>query len=156
MRKNEVKEWKTEAGLNARISRVSSKVEDWHCGYVGVPAGHPLFMVDYMDGYTNSGDGLVSRELLYCVHGGITYSGGIGSDGLWYFGFDCAHHGDSIHVQDVGYCTNECEELAIQLADFADKHRKRSLSNFSCSSVKLSISKSAVKAVGISRSLGCR
>jgi hypothetical protein len=64
------------------------------CGYVGVPAEHPLFGKGYQD---------VDADL--DVHGGITYSDlckgelchvpapGM-PDHVWWFGFDCAHAGD--------------------------------------------------------------
>lgn len=37
----------------------------YRCGYVGVPKGHPLYNVAYMDCMSH----------FYC-HGGLTYSGG--------------------------------------------------------------------------------
>lgn len=88
------------------------------CGYVRIPAGHPLHGVGYGDpapsglaehvervrsGPTGKrgaidmlcfalGDGAMSAGLLFNVHGGITYSEQE-DDGYWY-GFDCAHSGD--------------------------------------------------------------
>lgn len=60
------------------------------CGYVGVGKNHPLYGVFY------------DNEEVYnlYVHGGITYaSDGEGqypveSEGVWWFGFDCAHWED--------------------------------------------------------------
>lgn len=71
------------------------------CGYVGVPAGHPLF------GKDNDGDACDYIR----VHGGLTFSGpcadagdearhichvpGPGEpDHVWWLGFDCAHCDD--------------------------------------------------------------
>ena len=59
-------------------------------------------------------------SLLFDVHGGITYSGpsvpGSKPDGLWWFGFDCAHAGDFVAglfpdgaVRDEEFVTRECE-----------------------------------------------
>lgn len=61
------------------------------------------------------------------VHGGVTYSGGndtypIEDSGLWWFGFDCGHFGDSPEVQDLNYVVKECESMAKQLKDFSINH----------------------------------
>lgn len=118
-------------------------VRGYRCGYVGVPKGHPLYNVAYMDCMSH----------FYC-HGGLTYSGGgenssypISSD-LWWFGFDCSHcedepdwnsvlkafpdQSDKIYQQKIlsdicslggeirttEYVGNECKELAEQLANY--------------------------------------
>lgn len=115
----------------------------YRCGYVGVPKGHPLYNVAYMDCMSH----------FYC-HGGLTYSGGgenssypISSD-LGWFGFDCSHcedepdwnsvlkafpdQSDKIYQQKIlsdicslggeirttEYVGNECKELAEQLANY--------------------------------------
>ena len=80
---------------------------------------------------------LVAIVLLLECHGGITYAGGgndypMDSDGLWWFGFDCAHPGDLVpyysHLfnfenvpvyRDVGFVTNVVNGMAEQLADYA-------------------------------------
>ena len=92
------------------------------CGYVGVDKDHPLYKVDYQshcaflksrweEAKTGAigGRGIiplvcwdgetVSPEIVFDVHGGITYSRGaidypVDSD-LWWFGYDCAHAGDA-------------------------------------------------------------
>jgi|SRR5690349_268965 len=99
------------------------------CGYVGVPPGHPAY------GYAYSGID-EADEVDECirhirVHGGLTFSGsrpdGV-EDGLWYFGFDCAHYGDKSYFsaplagamkgllqgeyRDVTYVMDECADLA--------------------------------------------
>lgn len=63
------------------------------CGYVAVPPGHPLHGKHY--------DAVEAPESSPGVHGGLTYSGDrapsdpdAGPD--WWFGFDCAHHGDLV------------------------------------------------------------
>lgn len=66
-----------------------------------------------------------SLDIVIDVHGGLTYSGT--SDGYpvklsepgWWFGYDCAHSGDT-HTggQSNWYCRKQCEDLAKQLAAF--------------------------------------
>ena len=56
------------------------------CGYVGVDKSNPLWGKDYTY--------LEDIE----VYGGLTFSGqldNLGQGDLWFFGFDCAHIGDS-------------------------------------------------------------
>lgn len=94
------------------------------CGYVGVDKTHPLYDADY----TEVAD--------FEVHGGLTFSNNIGSDNLWYFGYDCSHLDDACdidaiqdtqlreimrtieqvgEVRSLEYCINECKSLAEQL-----------------------------------------
>ncbi|RSE90771.1 hypothetical protein [Achromobacter aegrifaciens] len=115
------KDWTTEAGLRA----VVIWVRDSHrCGYVGVPAGHPLFGIQYSQPCVAlmrpaedetigkrsplallcaAGDEhrMQAPEIVFDVHGGITYSNGTADypvpSALWWFGFDCAHSGDRSH-----------------------------------------------------------
>ncbi len=94
-------QWPDEAtGLACLMVRPSHG--GW-CGYVGVPAGHPLHGVDY---------GTVHDRLPdLSVHGGLTFSNdcdpedhsepkvchipGPGEpDDVWWLGFDCVHAGD--------------------------------------------------------------
>jgi hypothetical protein len=66
-----------------------------------------------------------SLDVIIDVHGGLTYSGyGAGypitlDEECWWFGYDCAHHGDD-HTggQPNWYCRDQCERLADQLAVF--------------------------------------
>lgn len=127
-----MKDWITAAGLRAVVVMNDAA---HHCGYVGVPAGHPLHASDYNDPHpalqeTETGSPQ-SPDLFFRVHGGLTYSGGLSdypstSDGLWWFGYDCAHYGDMPFGQtgpggvfrDLDYCVIECESLAEQLAGF--------------------------------------
>lgn len=87
------------------------------CGYVGVPKGHPLFGKDY--------NHLEGTKII--VHGGLTYAKdqapGSNKKGLWWFGFDCAHHQDLIPrmmgnkgvYRNLEYVTSEVKNLAEQL-----------------------------------------
>lgn len=108
-------------GLSILIKRAS-----WSghlCGYVGVPASHPLFEQEYNSkirvppsvydrpidqekvGIFNillasmRPQSEIERQieitLAFDVHGGITFSGRWPSHpDFWFFGFDCAHSGD--------------------------------------------------------------
>mgnify|MGYP007046951480 CR=1 FL=1 len=83
------------------------------CGYVRLPTEHPLCGIDYGD------VDWMRVDILLSVHGGITFSeeeDGKGrlDAGYWY-GFDCAHHGDDPAVQDENYVRAECAQLAAQL-----------------------------------------
>lgn len=56
-------------------------------GYVGVPRGHRLYNVCYMDVDIDG------------PHGGLTFAGKhwpLEIKDVWWFGFDCAHAGDYI------------------------------------------------------------
>lgn len=142
------------------------------CGYVGIPKDHPLHGVGYGDPsevlgemWEKAKDGPIGKrgiipifcatsaddtaprpDVVFDVHGGITYSGGSDeypapNDGLWWFGFDAGHCGDAkdesimsqemldierrfmssmaVHgtVRDLQYMKDECERLASQLQE---------------------------------------
>lgn len=135
------------------------------CGYVGVPASHPWHSKHYKETIKPTKDMLGPRDpldygpidllcavfsgqdisealpigLALRVHGGLTYAQDqepFGKpDGLWWFGFDCAHSGDLIPsfeegrqysaamralpnevYRDQQYVVSECQSLAAQLA----------------------------------------
>lgn len=140
------------------------------CGYVEVPKNHPLFGIEYSQetSFLNTlwesvkegpigkrgiipifckshKEGPQSPDVVFDVHGGLTYSGGGGeypikSDG-WWFGFDCAHSGDAKdwqimsedhkeienkfgfsrdgEVRSNSYVVEECRNLADQLQSIA-------------------------------------
>lgn len=125
-------QWKDPAtGLHCLIVRNSMGAL---CGYVGVPASHPLHGVGYDE---------VSIDAR--VHGGLTYSDRCdprgeedpGShichvpepgdpDDVWWFGFDCSHYGDympapgyamlnSGRYRNVEYVRGEIADLALAL-----------------------------------------
>lgn len=52
----------------------------YRCGYVRVPKGHPWHGLEY-------------ENVPASAHGGFTYAEA-DTDGGWWVGFDCAHHGD--------------------------------------------------------------
>lgn len=130
------------------------------CGYVGIPKTHPWHGKAYSDKIKPTKDMLGPRTAqdhgpidVFCmlfsgvdpaealnitlamrIHGGLTYASDrvpCGEpDGLWWFGFDCAHSGDLIpsfaeqralhHGNDIyrdqSYVIAECQSLAAQLA----------------------------------------
>ena len=148
------------AGLQCRICRHPILLH--YCGYVGVPKGHPLYGVE-LDQETPALQEALERlkrardvemtfaravavlvgeikptpQIVLEVHGGITYSGdrvpGEKSDGLWWFGFDCAHAGDFVPksyfeapdlfqgtvYRNYEYVRAQAERLADQLAAVA-------------------------------------
>jgi hypothetical protein len=59
------------------------------CGYVGVPAEHRYYREEY---------GKLPGEVHESCHGGLSFYGStlnfLHEPRLWWFGFDCAHHGD--------------------------------------------------------------
>lgn len=131
-----VKEWITKAGYRAKIFHNGYADSEWHCGYVEVPPGHPLYGLNYSDTMPNgvflSIDTPVGKrgiiplvcgvdfdkpriDVFFDVHGGITYDGSMGKPGTWWFGFDCNHLHDNIGFCDEVYVMAECESLAEQL-----------------------------------------
>ena len=100
------------------------------CGYVGIPKGHPLYGKDYWYIYDNT-------RLRPQVHGGLTYSREYlltrEKSGLWWFGFDAAHAGDtssldSIHefetYKDMDYMIKETKKLARWLKRVERRSKK--------------------------------
>lgn len=113
-----VKDWITAAGLRAVITMTG---RGHHCGYVGIPVGHPLYGCEYHSpcaALVSPGENeqLGNRsaitfilacldrsrwqapDMVFDVHGSLTYSDGNGKypveSDLWWFGYDCAHYGD--------------------------------------------------------------
>jgi len=109
----DAKDWEAH-GLKCAMRRNATGA--W-CGYVGVPVDHPHYGVDYYN-------------LPFDVHGGLTY-GAAGAiwlgEGLYWFGFDCAHWGDYCPglppafrmgtYRDEAYVTSQTESLAQQMLD---------------------------------------
>lgn len=100
----EEKNWTTQSGLLAKVIKFDEPPYMVHrCGYVCVPINHKLYGKHY-----------TSLEKDLDVHGGVTFTGRIGSDD-WWFGFDCNHAWDSNHPKSLGFCIAECESLANQI-----------------------------------------
>jgi hypothetical protein len=110
---------------------------------VGVLTDHPLYGVDYSQEvdyvlppetpigkrgimpmfFHCLGDGKATPDVIFDVHGSLTYSGGddypiASSPQLWWFGFDTGHAGDRDNPKSLTYCIEECKGLAQQLATF--------------------------------------
>lgn len=77
------------------------------CGYVALPATHPLYRVKYY-----SPD--MPAELLD-VHGGITFSTLI--DGWWVLGWDAAHYDDAPDPELLEDASAETRRILLQGAD---------------------------------------
>lgn len=89
------------------------------CGYIGVPLGTPYY-------------GKNADDTDLHAHGGLTYASNhlpeAKPDGLWWFGFDCAHAGDLVPAlsqmfpeghrndiyRDAAYVVEEVNRLAEQ------------------------------------------
>lgn len=97
------------------------------CGYVGVSSDHSHYKKSYNE--------LEKRDDYPDVHGGLTYAGERSEEGLWWFGFDCAHCGDfspaitsisgreqlpSETYKNVAYVKTECAQLARQLRNMVE------------------------------------
>lgn len=144
------RDWITKAGLRAVCTM--NETMGHRCGYVAIPPSHPLYGKSYAEecdclteGSKDVANGpigkrghlpvfcasvtgkLNSPDIFFDVHGSLTYSGGSGeypivASDLWWFGFDCGHHGDaSKHSPGVArtqeYVVDECESLATQLVE---------------------------------------
>jgi hypothetical protein len=122
------------------------------CGYVGVSKTHPAHGLDYSFwNYDADARPLTPIQTAINgleVHGGLTYADGCQHgddpargichipapgepDDVWWFGFDCAHHGDASPAnrrvafewevyRDLAYVTSEVAGLAKQLLSLAD------------------------------------
>jgi hypothetical protein len=128
-------QWIGEAGLDCLIVRGPSGAL---CGYVGVPPEHPLYEKCYQDIKAANGD-------YFDVHGGLTFADACqptedpsknichleetaANKKVWWFGFDCAHSGDTCPgypslfpggyqtYKSIRYVQQQCESLARQLA----------------------------------------
>lgn len=109
-------------GLRCLIHR--SWMGMW-CGYVGVPASHPLYGLHYDD----------AAEAGIEAHGGLSWAAASTEDELWWFGFDCGHFLDfspglqanlpphlrerygglQQEYRDLDFVRRECAGLAWQL-----------------------------------------
>lgn len=106
----------------AKIDSCRLTGDPYHfCGYVGVPKSHPWHGKDY--GIGNINDPI---DLIY-VHGGLTFANRFGppiTSDDWFFGFDCAHSGDSLKTCTEDYVKKQVGMLAKQLKYFEDKDIK--------------------------------
>lgn len=116
---NELKWTDKATGLLCWIVRIRPESMGHLCGYVAVPAGHPI-RGNWCDDFD--------------VHGGVTWSAPLEGSTKWWVGFDCAHVGDFCpawaddpHMQglfkdslyrDIEYVKAECTKLARQIADW--------------------------------------
>ena len=122
------------------------------CGYVEIPQGHYLYGKSYIDpiyelakfneqvleggvgklgsipmflfATRKDNEEPMSADILFDVHGGITYSGKLTNNESpsqcfdWAIGFDTAHFNDDETTQTHEYCESECKRLIDQLVIF--------------------------------------
>lgn len=140
--------------------------QGYRCGYVKIPHGHVLYGLKYKAqlpitfskishkplgkrGIINyfliknlNLEDRISMDLLFDVHGGITFAGKLINQKGWWIGFDCAHLGDAKDfnlmdekmkqlwkdfnisgeiVRTTSYVEKECLSLIDQIITFFDK-----------------------------------
>lgn len=119
------------SGYKCRVLRIPGSLH--LCGYVGVPKGNLLFGADaHKQSFSVNGVKSAHSIAYYLnAHGGINYSKKW-KDGLWYFGFDCAHSedicpggfsADSFQLKkyrNFAYVRKECKHLAKQINDMTE------------------------------------
>lgn len=101
------------------------------CGYVAIPAGHPLHGHFYSGEYNEQDEYMPSPVEKLTVHGGITYAdsylGDLEKDGTWWLGFDCAHRQDFtyFHPYDLLGMPNKNERFVrLELKDLTEQLSK--------------------------------
>jgi hypothetical protein len=122
----------------------------WLCGYVEVTPEHPLYHCAYNEhvdalipaweramlgpsgkrsvfSILFAGSGEARADVVFDVHGSVTFSGELKSfpDGSWWFGFDCHHAGDTPEKCDIDYVRSQCESLARQLLEVEEERGNR-------------------------------
>lgn len=149
---------------------VAAMPQGHRCGYVRIPKGHVLYGVDYFGqvpvkfeeisrgevgkrgvipllwaGSLKPQDN-VSMDMLFDVHGSLTFSGGLLGKRGWWIGFDCAHIGDGkdVSIMDkdhldleqkyqlniggvirtASYVEKECERLIDQIIKWFEAKEK--------------------------------
>jgi hypothetical protein len=135
--------WISETGLDCHIYPCDFGNGRYHlCGYVRIPADHPLYKVDYsalvpqalidarekvlqepigkrgiIDVLCMGSDAEMRSGVLFNVHGGITFSGPFrdGDPTDFWYGFDCGHCDDNNDRCNAAYVRGECESLAQQI-----------------------------------------
>jgi hypothetical protein len=151
--------WKTEITGEAHGLRYEVMANDcgYRCGYVLIPKGHALFGVGYSDNapgvseeevaekpigkrgiisliLSSDSDG-VRLDVLFNVHGSLTFAGPRSNRYEWWLGFDCGHYDDGKDfelmseqarkyyagwpsegpVRTAAYVEAECQSLAAQI-----------------------------------------
>lgn len=105
-----------------------------------IGAKSPIFVITAGLNATEGERIRASPDIVLECHGGLTYSGDgdypVPSDGLWWFGFDCAHYNDAPvvrgpydtddylfgkTVRSLDFCVAQCESLARQIDEICSK-----------------------------------
>lgn len=114
-------------GLHA----VMRRTEMGHlCGYIEIPKGHPYYNKDYDangEWQTVMTDGHGGRYQIKFpaieVHGGVTYAGDLSEKkGKFFWGFDCAHYGDTPETCDEEYVLQELACMARQVLQIGEEY----------------------------------
>ena len=120
------KQFVTESGFEAFVVLNESITMSWRCGYIIIPKESSLYKLstycvnlydldlDYPKIITK-----LKQQQKLCnvdVHWGIAYNDFYDDKG-YCIGFHCAHSEDTVEVQTLEYCINECESLAKQLKE---------------------------------------
>jgi hypothetical protein len=134
------------------------------CGYVGIPASHPLygytygekvpFLEKFKENLENCEvdmdkkgifnilcyDGTITPSIFLNVHGGITYSNNdknypIANSNLWWYGFDCAHAGDAKDLEVLYIINQAIYEIENKFKDEDDKLRTLEYCENECNSL---------------------
>ena len=123
------KQFVTEAGFEAFVVINETTIGQWRCGYVIIPEESSLFKMNVscsVELYDLDLDDpniitKLKQQQKLCnvdVHGGLTYNDFYEvKDKGYCIGYDCGHYQDTIEVQTLEYCINECESLAKQLKE---------------------------------------
>ena len=83
----------------------------YHCGYVYIPKGHPIYGMDYEDIY----DKYPTVENV--THGGVTFSGDL--FGEFAIGFDTMHVFDTPQTQTKEFVAENLKEIVDELIRIA-------------------------------------
>ena len=121
------KQFTTEAGFEAFVVLNESTTMSWRCGYVIIPKESSLYKlstycwVDLYDLDLDDPNTIIKlkQQQSLCkvdVNCGITYNDFYDDKG-YCLGLHCAHSEDTVEVQTLEYCINECESLAKQLKE---------------------------------------
>lgn len=106
----------------------------WGNGYVVIPDYNLFYNVGYSQ-LIKTHTGETSPEMIFDVHGGLTYSGDFDNfkdqtdikmpeydktKKYWVFGFDTAHHGDNLSNCPKSYVESETLRLKEQLDNYGE------------------------------------
>ena len=119
--------------------RAMACIGGWRCGYVRIPSNHYLYKKTYRDNLRKilknvleeeqvgkrgilslcCFDGkTITMDILFDVHGSITFSGKLKDTKGWWIGFDCNHSGDAQDVSIMNDYYKDGVKKAIEQAGY--------------------------------------